>query len=277
VSPAPWKTVPKPDPLGGLVSALSRPAARIAMNLAALGALAGAMLWPTEQVVDPELQRLQVENRALVDSNRALRDELSDLGYKNEIIHWQLRYAEQSLRLAGAAPDASASIGPTPAAPSRVSAYSPRSLAVTASTEPIYSVVITPVEAPPEQPSGTSAGPGLHLEDDDDFSMVLRPDARGSSLQDALVDWQAVVAQAAEGECGRFLATASAARCRDEVSRSLWPYATAAVRCMTSGNAAALYVAKATLDGLPSHSVPLTRGAVILCDGALTNQIAPAL
>lgn len=278
MSLAPWRNAPTLDPVGRLVAGLSRPGARVLMNVAALGALAGALLWPGEQLPDPELQRLQVENRALVDSNRALREELSELGYKNEIIHWQLRYTEQSLRLAGTAAASTASTALSPAATAGRDRPTQAGASVaSASTEPVYAVVITPVEAAPEQPGTAGTGPGLHLDDDDDLSLALRPDPRASLQQAALVDWQAVVAQAADGECGRFLATAGAARCRDEVSRSLWPYAAAAVRCMTSGNAAAVYVGKATLDALPSHSVPLSRGAVILCDGALTNQTPPAM
>ena len=225
MSTAPWKNAPRPDPLADLVAGLARPGARLAMNVAALGVLAGALLWPRAPLPDPELQRLQVENRALVDSNQALRDELSELGYKNEIIHWQLRYAEQSLRLASAA-----STTASTSHPSATSGGRSATTAVNAATAPIYSVVITPIEVEPEQPIAMRARPGLQLDDYDDVSMVLRPNPSASQQQAALVDWQAVVARAAEGECGRFLATAGAANCRDDVSRTLWPWRTAAVK-----------------------------------------------
>jgi hypothetical protein len=86
----------------------------------------------------------------------------------------------------------------------------------------------------------------------------------------ALLEWRAVVSETLDAECG----TRSGARthaCRTALERQLFPYSERAVRCLTSGNAEPDYVFVADVERLPSHSVPLERGALILCDGALEH------
>lgn len=86
----------------------------------------------------------------------------------------------------------------------------------------------------------------------------------------AFATWERIVDEAVQGECGH-RASAAERKCRDRVARQLFPYAGRAVACMLSGNAAADYVDDVRLDQLPTHSVPLDDGAVILCDGGLRN------
>lgn len=83
--------------------------------------------------------------------------------------------------------------------------------------------------------------------------------------------WQGVIAEAIVGECQRRMGELSRLRCTDQVKRDLWHFNDSAVHCILSGNAAPDYVAEVELDNLPTHSIPLQRGAVILCDGALAR------
>jgi hypothetical protein len=87
----------------------------------------------------------------------------------------------------------------------------------------------------------------------------------------AYANWKVLVEEAVASECGRRSSEIGAHRCSDKVRRSLFPFGPLAVSCSLSGNATPDYIPDVALSQLPSHSVPLEKGAIILCDGALEN------
>ena len=87
----------------------------------------------------------------------------------------------------------------------------------------------------------------------------------------AYASWKVLVEEAVTSECGRRSSEIGAHRCSDKVRRSLFPFGPLAVSCSLSGNASPDYIPDVSLSQLPSHSVPLEKGAIILCDGALEN------
>jgi hypothetical protein len=86
----------------------------------------------------------------------------------------------------------------------------------------------------------------------------------------AFAVWQDIMQESADRECAHRAGQAER-KCRDRVMRTLFPAGSRAVECMLSGNAAADYVSNIPLDQLPTHSIPLEQGAVILCDRGLRN------
>jgi hypothetical protein len=82
--------------------------------------------------------------------------------------------------------------------------------------------------------------------------------------------WHDVMSESADQECARRVGAAER-RCRERVKRALFPMGSRAVECILNGNASADYVSDIPLDQLPNHSVPLEKGAVILCDRGLYN------
>ena len=121
----------------------------------------------------------------------------------------------------------------------------------------------------PEGPRGAGIDPSRF----DPLIGGLRPAGSQRERDRAFLAWKQVVGDAVAGECRDKLGEAAARRCANDVERDLFPYAEVAVRCLLTDNAAPDYVVAdlSDLDRLPTHSKPLRRGAVILCDGALTN------
>mgnify|MGYP007096641403 CR=1 FL=1 len=87
----------------------------------------------------------------------------------------------------------------------------------------------------------------------------------------AVSAWKDILTETARVECDNRFSETARWRCEEAAQRSLWQYSTLGVNCILSGNAVPDYVSGLSLDKLPSDSVPLERGALILCDGALAN------
>jgi hypothetical protein len=88
----------------------------------------------------------------------------------------------------------------------------------------------------------------------------------------ALSVWKGILKETARAECANRFTETARWRCEDEISRALWQYSGLGVNCILTGNAVPDYVAGLSMDNLPSDSVPLERGALMLCDGALANM-----
>ena len=125
---------------------------------------------------------------------------------------------------------------------------------------------------PAPAPEG-ARGSGIDPSRFDPLIPGLRPAGSQRERDRAFLAWKEVVGDAVAGECQDKLGESAARRCANDVERDLFPYAEVAVRCLLTDNAAPDYVTAdlSDLDRLPTHSKPLRRGAVILCDGALTN------
>jgi hypothetical protein len=237
-----------------------------------------------------EIDLLRHERDRLAALNDALLDEAHAADREAELARWQLRYAEERLRRAEAEADAAAATR-TPA---------PRRLVLPVGAPPPS----LPVDAPPalsaaDRAAALPLGPGgLPAPDAPVDSLALSataaalpsvaapvravpfdpsiPPVRRAPSQlardQAHTRWQGIIDEAVHEECrGRFGELAQL-RCDDAVRRSLFAYSTHAVDCILTGNAVPDYIPGLGLRDLPSHAVPLARGAVILCDGALLNQ-----
>lgn len=258
---------------------------RMLSNVVAMCGVALAVFWivdrdNTQQMAledsnSAALSALQAENAALQARSQSLAEQVHELGLESEILRWQLRYTEQRLR----DPEAAA----TPVAPirrlaSRALALDPPAAAQQASA--VAAIAQAAPEASPGTPdlpqvapAGLSQSPSRQLDPDDFNAAIPRLDPSHSQLDRdrAYAQWKGVVAEAVRGECNRKLTDAGGYKCSQDVRRDLWSASLPAVECILSGNAIPDYIGMANLDELPSHSVPLTKGAVILCDGALRN------
>lgn len=256
-----------------------------------------------------EVALLRLERDRMQSVAGELAREVHDAGMESEIVRWQLAYTEERLRKAeragargeGAPPVAAAPGYPTPAkaraavfqatvfepldAPARVVA------GLSGSGAPVPSEALplrfAPVEAavagdaeppsgtagPEEAGGGTAASSGRELALDE-FDPRIPRVAEGYSQLDrdrAYGAWAGIVHDAIESECGRRISETGQHRCARELRRTLRPYAARAVECIISGNARPDYFSELDPDRVPSHAVPLDRGVVLLCDGALPN------
>lgn len=251
--------------------------------------------------LETELDEVRRQRDRMSRLTATLTEELDEASIEAEIVRWQLAYTEErAARLqlavdeAGLAPPATAPTE-TERAATRVPGPSATfvHLDVEAGATPRPAVSLDPAVAVVAMSMGESAtdttgdflpalatsasgasSPMRMLELDrfDSSGAPARLRTAGSQLDRdrAFAVWDAIVDEAASGECAR-RSSAAERRCRDRVRRHLMPWGSRAVECMLSGNAAADYVSDLRLDQLPTHSVPLDEGAVILCDGGLSN------
>jgi|GEM_PF-3303763 len=256
--------------------------------------------------LEAELELARYERDRMQRLSTALTEELDEVSVEAEIVRWQLRYTEERyarLRDAANAEDALAAldrahkVAPVPGIYG-VDASLPVNAtfvsldhpgAPTPDAQPLdpAAAVLAAAAAPSTTDAEVQyggvpivAGPGrtqrptslLELESLDGSAAPPATRQVGSQLDRdrAFAVWSNIVEEAAVGECAR-RSGAAERKCRDRVRRRLMPWGSSAVDCMLSGNAAADYVASVRLDQLPTHSVPLEEGAVILCDGGLRN------
>ncbi len=241
--------------------------------------------------LETRLQLVQHERDRMQRLSDALTTELNEAAVEAEIVRWQLSYTEARYARLNEAESATATTRatptptPTPGPPATfVSLDAPSEAPERPSTVlPAPAAVLALSDA---HPSRTDAAQGPQHADRQPLAahqlLALEPfDGSGTpptvrnphsqlARDRAFSIWQAVIQESAARECDRRTGAAER-RCRDRVKRTLIPMGTRAVECILSGNASADYVADIPLDQLPTHSVPLEQGAVILCDRGLRN------
>lgn len=226
--------------------------------------------------LEDELSLARYERDRMAAMNGELVRELDKAVLEGEIVRWQLAYTQVRLEsertgqavVAHAPPPPTEIVsldpvsGRSPDAPPELSAASPVSAAA--------QVAVTGGLPQVAGPAPLDATRVLSL-DEPELAVVLDTAPVSQLSRDrAFSVWSGIVSEAVTGECGTGPG-AGARRCRDRVRRTLFPLGTRAVECMLSGNAAADYVSGVPLHALPTHSVPLDAGAVILCDNGLRN------
>ena len=244
--------------------------------------------------LESELSEVRRQRDRMQRLSAALTEELDEATVETEIVRWQLAYTEERLaRLRTAAPEAPAHtpprtlpprarfvsldpVGEAPpdAPPVEVSPMLDEAVAVLTMADTATDATPAGAFVPSRLPPSGSGAPSSLLELDSLSGSPTRTRLRpvGSQLERdrAFAVWDSIMDEAVQGECGR-RSGAAERRCGDRVRRQLMPWGSRAVECMLSGNAAADYVSDLRLDQLPTHSVPLQDGAVILCDGGLHN------
>jgi hypothetical protein len=268
---------------------------RLAAQLALAGGVAlsvGYLLQSRDDAQDArldsilsEIDLLRHERDRLAALNDALLDEAHAADREAELARWQLRYAEERLRRAEAEAEAAANPARAPAPrrlvlpvgappPPAPPALSPEALAAAI---PLGPAGLPPADAPPAAASAAplSATAGALPVGAVPFDPAIPPVRRAPSQlarDQAHTRWQGIIDEAVHEECAGRFGELAQLRCDDAVRRSLFAYGTHAVDCILSGNAIPDYIPGLGLRDLPTHAVPLARGAVILCDGALLNQ-----
>ncbi len=258
--------------------------------------------------LEHELDELRHERDRMSRLNQELAREVHDSGVASEIARWQLRWTEERLRrtelqlAARSRPSRAGSPGSL-AAPDAVVASSnfslpigggdlppaPRVQALDGSAQDELDQQVARIAlgdpGPTADLQGSGAEDDLALTDSrgrsgrgivpgnlDPLIDELRPPQSQLKRNQAWLEWKRVIGEAIDGECRGRLSENMAHRCEDDVARAAFPYGEQAVRCLMTGNAEPDYVAVADINRLPTHSVPLGRGAIILCDGALPNN-----
>jgi len=282
----------QPDPADAPTGFLDGFLPRMTANVVAMAGVALFTGWIVDdRAAEQRLALAAVQEEASLlrherDRMQALSEELArevhDAGMEAEIAHWQLRWTEERLRrLEG---EGRASVVPAPVR---------RGVAIEPLDTPAAAFLAARVDAvvgaaseddtrvgPPEAPAGTTEAPA-----DEDGSALGGLEAvpfeagiphvrRVGGQRDrdrALASWKRILDETVAAECSGRRSQAGRWRCEDAQRRQLWPYTAKAVECLLTGNAVPDYVADLPLADLPSHSVPLERGALILCDGALVN------
>lgn len=213
-------------------------------------------------VLRDQIDALRAEQDRVGRLNQELAREVHDVGAEADVLRWQLRYTEERLR----------------AAEERPAAARPAAVRARVEVEPLDAAAakwldarVGEIAAGSDRDDREAEGAPLALADFDPGIPSLRKVGSQFDRDAAKVLWDGVVDEAVGGECGKAGTDGRAWKCADGVRRRLFPFATAAVNCVISGNAQPDYVESVELDNLPSHSVPLARGGVILCDGALEN------
>lgn len=258
---------------------------RMTANVVAMAGVALVTGWIVDdRAADQRAALAEVQDEAALlrherDRMKALSEELArevhDAGMEAEIAHWQLRWTEERLRRL----EAEGGAGAVPAPVRRAVSVEPLDAPAAAFlAERVDAVVVAAEDAATvEPPAGSSAVP---LDEDSsslesvgfDPSIPTVRRVPGQRDRDrALASWKRILDEVVDAECGGRLSQAGRWRCEDAQRRVLWPYTTKAVECLLTGNAVPDYVADLPLADLPSHSVPLENGALILCDGALVN------
>lgn len=265
---------------------------RMTANVVAMAGVAFATWWMIDERHQDQQSALD-EVRAEADLLRHERDrmqalsqelarEVHDAGMEAEIAHWQLRWTEERLRRLEAEGAGSDRAAPAPArvriepldAPA--AAFLQAKLDdVLAQAEPPAGSAVEPQDAvlsSSGSPSsrGTPSG-GIEAVPFEPGIPAVRSVGGQRDRDRALASWKRILDEVVEAECSGRFSQAGRWRCEDDRRRQLWPYTSKAVDCLLSGNAVPDYVSDLPLANLPSHSVPLDRGALILCDGALVN------
>ena len=231
-----------------------------------------------------EVDQLRHERDRMQALAQELAREVHDVGVEAEIAHWQLRWTEERLRRLEA--ESSSVVSATHREPRAKRA---RVVALDAGAEKFLADKVTSLvagegsgHAGAASGSGAEHMPVLSGSADRESGLVgvgLEPEIpsvfrHGSARtrDQALASWKRTVDEVVVEECAGRFSQAGRWRCEDERRRMLWPYTDLALECLVSGNAAPDYIPDVPLSGLPSHSVPLKRGAVVLCDGGLGNE-----
>jgi hypothetical protein len=261
-------------------------------------------------ILETELDEIRRQRDRMQRLSAALTEELDEAAVEAEIVRWQLAYTEERLaRLRDASetetllrrlenpnhPVTASTVSVRPLPPLGTLSYgrelSPPATFVsldnitganpddpdraldpaTAVLAMLQTHTATDAGSPLGPAWGTGAAP-FDLDPLDDVSTPAALQSAGSQLDRdrAFAVWATIVDEAAAGECAR-RSEAAKRRCTSRVQRQLMPWGGRAVECILSGNASADYVSEIRLDQLPTHSVPLASGAVILCDGGLSN------
>ena len=214
--------------------------------------------------------------------NHELARELNEAAIAAEVARWQLRYTEERLRRteaesqlvtpvvaehteprSGSLP-ARGSVEPLDAAAEAFLAAQVRHLAEGGSETRVT------LQEEPQADSTEGSSTDLELDALDWVEIAELAPATLGGRSAALSEWRSVLSETLAAECGS-RSGARAHACRTELERRLFPYSERAVRCLLSGNAEPDYVPVSAVERLPTHSVPLKRGALILCDGALEH------
>jgi len=232
--------------------------------------------------VQEEASLLRHERDRMQALSEELAREVHDAGMEAEIAYWQLRWTEERLRRLEA--EGNAPVVPAPVR--RGVAIEPLDAPAAAFlASRVDAVVGAAVDAdtrtgPPAAAAGTAEasadedGSALGGLEAMPFEAGIPSVRRVGGQRDrdrALASWKRILDETVAAECSGRLSQAGRWRCEDAQRRHLWPYTATAVECLLTGNAVPDYVADLPLADLPSHSVPLERGALILCDGALVN------
>lgn len=244
--------------------------------------------------LEDQLALVRHERDRMQRLSEALTTELNEAAIETEIVRWQLSYTEEryarleqssTSRVRESRREATRSAthstpqpgppaqfesldpaeGPPPDAPLDVARLDPAVAVLAAAAIPSAVTDVPSVH-------GLRPHRSLALERLDESRMpdtMRRVDGQ-LDRDRAFGIWQSVMDESADRECAR-RSGAAARRCRDGVKRTLFPMGTRAVECILNGNASADYVSGIPLDQLPTHSVPLEHGAVILCDRGLQN------
>jgi hypothetical protein len=249
--------------------------------------------------LESQLQLVQHERDRMQRLSSALTTELNEAAVEAEIVRWQLSYTEERYaRLHETTHDlvtttSAVLLGLTPTSPPGPPATfesldpthgaSPDALGDHAAMLPAPTAILaladsseSRTDAAPAlqygQPHLRSTGRLIDLEplDGSGAPPTVHHPASQLDRDRAFSIWQEVIQESASRECDHRTGAAER-RCRTRVKRTLIPMGTRAVECILSGNASADYVANIPLDELPTHSVPLDQGAVILCDRGLRN------
>ena len=260
---APLGTAHRPAADGGFWDAFLP---RVLANGLAMVGIAAAVLWIVQRddaaeqrrfdLLHREVRELRQERDRLAALTDVLAQQAHEANLAVDVVRAQLRDTEAALAQARAPRrPAVEAVAPAPTLPL------PEALAPIA--------IERLPEAGPAELAASQKVAGVELADFDPQIPRLRPDQRALTRAVATTGWHELMDEAAAGECGGLLGINP--RCEEEVRRRLWIYGPAAITCMTSGNAVPDYVDEIRLENLPSHSVPLKHGAIILCDGALAN------
>lgn len=261
---------------------------RMTANVVAMAGVALVTWWMVDDQMQGQqaaLEEVRAEAELLRherDRMRALSEELArevhDAGMEAEIAHWQLRWTEERLRRLEV--EASGVDAPPPRfGRVRIEALdAPAAAFLDARVDAL--VVSSARSADDARSDGSGAEPdmergstplGIEAVPFDPRIPSILPATGQRDRDRALATWKRILEETVEAECGGRFSQAGRWRCEDDRRRQLWPYTNVAVDCVLSGNAVPDYVSDLPLSDLPSHSVPLDKGALILCDGALVN------
>ena len=253
--------------------------------------------------LEAEIALVRQERDRMQSLSEELTRELDDAAMEAEIVRWQLAYTEERLaRTKDSAEPRAVSVGPSATFVSLAGAgaeersaqggaaiahlpYSAETVSLLLGSENAQRWTDAPGASsapwslgevgfgqPAEVVFSASRGARGPLDWNDESldRTRLAPAVSQLARDRAYSAWSSLMEEAADGECQKRSGQAQR-RCRDRVRRQLTAWSSRAVDCMLSGNAEADYVQQIRLDQIPTHSVPLETGAVILCDGDLRN------
>ena len=120
---------------------------------------------------------------------------------------------------------------------------------------------------------GMKSGSSKVSIDDEDLIDIVELEPYHTQLARAHAEevWYKTRVETSQEECRRHRGAARS-RCEAEVDQALVPYGPHAVDCILTGNARPDYIQGVKSSAVPSHSVTLDHGALILCDVELSNR-----